>query len=89
MFSVMGTTASSTPVSVLALFLFILILLLFGFFKVAFSTLATVLSGVDKEGTSMISKLNTFSCLAASIFDSFHTVSVGTVAAVAVSLADS
>jgi hypothetical protein len=80
----MGASTGSNPASVFTLFLCMLVMLLLGFFKVAFSTLATAPSGVDKEGTPMISKLNTSNCFAASIFDSLHAISVGAVAVVAV-----
>ena len=80
----MGTKSGSNPDTVLTFFVCWLVLLLLGFFKVAFSTLATASSEVNKKGTPMISKLNSSNCFAASIFDSMHAIGVGIVAGLTV-----
>lgn len=80
----MGTNSGSNPAAKSALILCFLVTIVFGFFKVAFTTLAASPSGVERVGGSMVSKLNVSDSFAAAFFDSMHAISVGFVAVVAV-----
>lgn len=75
----MGTAAGASPATFDPL-VCIFVLLLFGFFKVVFSTLAAESTVMDiKEDSPMISKINKSNCFAAAFFDSFHAIWVSVV----------
>lgn len=84
LFRVMGASMGSNPAAAASLIMWMLVSFLLGFLKVIFTTLAATPSGVEKEGTPMISKINKSDSFAAAFFDTMHAICVGAVAVVAV-----